>query len=462
MSADASIPASGGEAAIRAAGLSVNSLALESPSAIRSAVPTARSAALAVKPWSESPNARTGYFTGMPVVVFQNWLYERNRHWRLTDGALCVLWCLEFPDARCDYAERFHYVASTRREYNAGRHGAPAPSTPSVAYQRGLASGGRIVQQLPAAAALGAEVPVPRVPLELPTRAPAGSATIGPPNRVATDPEATRRRLSALQAYIEAEVLAPTGTFVCSSFAACRSSHAGLFYEGQLHHVGQHFDASIDGHPFRIAVVGQDYGQGPARRSLAWRYNDVAVETGLQKRFTRADGLPGRNPHMRGTTSLLRLLFGKGLGRDHRDEFVTTAAGELHLYDLFALTDFLLCSAIDADSSSVGSKHSRSTPVMRKNCGRHFARTIEILEPTLVVVQGVTTWQWMQGATAVESALDDTLQFVRIGSHPCLAMRLSHPSAASACWADLTRPYLLDVVVPAVNRARAVLFDTRS
>ncbi len=122
--------------AIHAAGLAVNGLVLESTQDIRAGVAPARTTALAVKSESESTGWKTGELTGLPIAIFQNWLYEQNRDWHFTDGTLAVLWCVEFPNSRSDYAERHHYVASTRTEYNAGRHQSPAPNTPSVAYEK--------------------------------------------------------------------------------------------------------------------------------------------------------------------------------------------------------------------------------------------------------------------------------------------------------------------------------------
>jgi hypothetical protein len=127
-------PASDGKQAVHGAGLTVNSRLLESEEAIRRAVPLAWQAAVAVKTRSESTNWQTGRFTGLSIAIFQNWLYEMNREWHFTDGTLCVLWCLEFPDARCDYPEKRRYIASTRRDYNQGRHQAPAPLVPCAGY----------------------------------------------------------------------------------------------------------------------------------------------------------------------------------------------------------------------------------------------------------------------------------------------------------------------------------------
>jgi hypothetical protein len=130
------VPADGAETAIAAAGRAVNGRDLTTTVQIRRVIPEADHEASTLKRRSESTNWRTGRFTGLPIAIFQNWLYEQNREWRFTDGTLCVLWCVEFPDARSDYAERWHYVASTRTEYNAGRHQANAPEHPCLGYDR--------------------------------------------------------------------------------------------------------------------------------------------------------------------------------------------------------------------------------------------------------------------------------------------------------------------------------------
>lgn len=75
--------------------------------------------------------------------------------------------------------------------------------------------------------------------------------------------------------------------------------------------------------------------------------------SGLKSRYYAGGGHPGRNPHMRGTTSALRILFGNGLGADWEGEFVTTVNGErFHVFDAFALVNVLLCSAGPPRSST--------------------------------------------------------------------------------------------------------------
>jgi hypothetical protein len=129
-------PAGGGREAIHAAGEAVDGLLLDVTPEIRAAIPIARAAADAVKTQSESLRRDMGRYTGMRTAKFQNWLYEQNREWQFRDETLCVLWCVEFPDSKSDYPLHLDYVASTREDYNAGRHQNDRPAEPCVAYDR--------------------------------------------------------------------------------------------------------------------------------------------------------------------------------------------------------------------------------------------------------------------------------------------------------------------------------------
>ena len=294
------VAASGGREAINKAGLAVNHLDLSTPGQIRKAIPAARQAARALKSWSESRDHNSGDFTGLPKAIFQNWLYEQNREWHLTDGTLCVLWSVEFPSATCDYPEKHRYIASTRTAYNKGRHQADAPPVPCVGYDRSgqpLASG--------RSTAPPSRAPNPTAPATTPATDPPRPLAAGqlvpaprlsgrnlplPPGHdtawgLSSDPAATCRRVEALDRYM-ADAVMDDSRFRCSDYAACRDSHRGKFFEGQSHHVGRHYDLALNGGPFRIAVVGQEYGNAPAMVSRETRTNDVVVLTGQRKRFS--------------------------------------------------------------------------------------------------------------------------------------------------------------------------------
>ena len=274
------------------------------------------------------------------------------------------------------------------------------------------------------------------------------------------DLKATRSRLGKLRRYVDTHLL-DQGEFICSMFDACGSSrHPGDdFREGTMSHVGKRFDLSLDGKPLRVVVVGQESGwpkdpqqQLLARRvTLEDRYRQIHDGTGLKRRYYTEPGHPGRNPHMRGTTSALRVIFGKGLGTDFPGEFVEPAHGKpFHIFDAFALVNRLLCSA-GPPQSSQGRPSSR----MFKNCGSHFAATMSILEPTLVIVQGKAVARWVNPVLTPNKTHDEYLHEAQLGQRSVLVCTFSHPSAhGSIRWGDrLDAAYLSAVVVPTLSRA---------
>jgi hypothetical protein len=467
-----STPALLGDEAVQAAGLAVNGLALGSAESIRAAVPIAHQAAVGVKSRSESSGWQIGRFTALPIAIFQNWLYEMNRQWRFTDGCLCVLWCVEFPDARSDYAAKRHYIGSTRRDYNNGKHQAPAPAVPSTAYDQAgnPLVGGRAPSVRPAVefqarpGSRGRPRPAgQRQPLALAQGATGISpASALPPSALSSDPVATAARVAALDAYTERHVLARRG-FCCDHFRECRASHPGAFFEGQLHHVGAHYDLTAHGIPLRIVVVGQEYGNGPGGVPRTTRTVDVVRGSGYLRRF-KADGLhEARNPHMKGTTSVLRLMIGRQPGSDYKGELVRLGDADVHLFEAFALTNFLLCSAISDGERDTGSKRGKSTTTMQRNCAGHFREAMRILEPTVIIAQGKGVRDWMARVVDRARPLAPNVELGTIAGRDCLIGSFAHPSVPSGDnWGtDDRRPYLLNVVAPAVTRIRRELFGSR-
>jgi hypothetical protein len=169
---------------------------------------------------------------------------------------------------------------------------------------------------------------------------------------VRVDLPATRRRIARLRRYVESNLLSE-GQFICPHFDQCRKSRrrGDAFREGIMSHVGRRFDLTVGGEPLRVVVVGQESGlaKGPSattfgrRVAMETRYRQTLNGAGLERRYYAQDGYPGRNPHMRGTTTALRLLLGTGLGTDYEGEFVRPIKGRpFHLFDGFALVNRLL------------------------------------------------------------------------------------------------------------------------
>ena len=255
---------------------------------------------------------------------------------------------------------------------------------------------------------------------------------------IVSSPDRTLERTAQLSQYLRAEVL--NERFLCRSYDVCRASCSDrVFYEGQLPHVGQHYDLQVDGKPTRIVVVGQEYGHGPALVRLEGRAAMI--------RDAAAKGFRGRNPHMKGTTTILRLLLHRNAGDDALNEQLFPNSA-VHIFEGFALVNYLLCSAIESSRGlGVGGAKGLSSPKMRQNCASHFRQTIEILDATIIIAQGIGVGKWIKKAYK----LADRGPIDIIGNAKLLT--LVHPSARSHCWGNSLRSeYLRNTVVPAIAR----------
>jgi hypothetical protein len=272
--------------------------------------------------------------------------------------------------------------------------------------------------------------------------------------RFVTDPKRTARRVRRLRRYTDAEVFGDHG-FVCTSADECRASvfnkKAGAsccYWEGQLSYVGRHYDVSERGLPLRVLIIAMDTGRPPAHVTLGDRRSQVATSAG--KAYS------SRNPHMRGTTSALRVVFGGKPGADRDGEHLNVGGSRpVHVFDAYAMANLRLCSATDGTSSrSVGTK------TMSRNCLRHLAATITILEPTVCIAQGINVRKRLEPILDVETTVSSQLSQVRLAGQSCLLASFTHPSVPNGWqhWGRLTSvPYLTDVVVPTLRLARTRL-----
>lgn len=263
------------------------------------------------------------------------------------------------------------------------------------------------------------------------------------------DEPATRDRLARLDAYFRSNVL-DNKRFVCSSWRDCEASISpgSTFKEGQLSHVGKHYDLERAGQALRIVVVGQEVaGKGKPRTTMDERYARVHDGSGLTLRLDSDGEHKRRNPHMRGTTLALRTILGLP-GTNHATEFLYLDEESVHIFDCFALVNRLLCAA-HLQGTSTG----KSTTTMLNNCERHFRATLEILEPTIVVIQGIKVWKWSQNVLVPVKERSDNLFECDLAGRRVMVAAFTHPSAwGPAGWASPS-PYFKDVVRPTLRRA---------
>lgn len=190
-----------------------------------------------------------------------------------------------------------------------------------------------------------------------------------------SDPVATAVRVKALRRYLDGNVLDPSRRCVCRNLDRCRRSalfdqHGvrrteGVFSDGQLSHLGHHYDLRHNGAELRVLVVAMDTGR--TRRG-------VTLEDRRSEVLRLADGK--RNPHMIGVLHALRLAIGREPGRDRDGEYLRLKGGRsrVHLFDAYAMANLRLCSATDGTSTK-----SLGTATMSRNCLPHLAATIKIL-----------------------------------------------------------------------------------
>ena len=272
-----------------------------------------------------------------------------------------------------------------------------------------------------------------------------------------SDPATTSSRIELLQEYMTGEVLGHDGV-VCWSLDGCERSalldRAGNrrrdveFAGGQLLHVGHHYDLGEGGRALRILVIAMETGRPDEGVGLVHRRVQVAQSAD--------QAMTARNPHMQGVTNALRLAIGRVPGADRAGEMLDLAGDDdpVHLFDAFAMTNIRLCSAF-----ATGTTDSRGTRVMSKNCLRHLVATLEILEPTLCIVQGVDVATDLEPIIGRRWELAPNLAQVTLGGIDTLLATFAHPSArAPLRWGGLSGvPYLYDTVGPAIGVARAAM-----
>lgn len=264
------------------------------------------------------------------------------------------------------------------------------------------------------------------------------------------DERATRARLARLNTYFRSNVL-NNKRFVCSSWRDCESSISldSTFKEGQLSHVGKHYDLRNASQDLRVVVVGQEVaGKGKPRTTMAERYARIHDGSGLTSRFDGDREHKRRNPHMRGTTLALRSIFGLP-GTDHDSEFLSLDGESVHIFDCFALVNRLLCAA-HLESTSTG----KSTKAMMNNCERHFRATLEILQPTIVVIQGIKVWRWSKSVLVPVKKRTENLFECELAGRRVMVAAFTHPSAwGPDRWDSPTSVYFRQVVRPTLRRA---------
>ena len=255
-------------------------------------------------------------------------------------------------------------------------------------------------------------------------------------HKFTADPDSSKGFFGILNEYMESNVLQSNNTFICKHKKECEAScqpEGRNFAPGQLHHVGPLYDIKRDGKPFRIMVSGAEYGRMDDPRSVKERTDDIK-------------DLDPTNPHMNGTLCLLQMLFGE---EPNNGMLKVDVNDEQHsIFRCFSLANFLLCSAPWEEYSAQA-----FTKRTLKNCREHYQKTIEILQPQIIVLQGERGREFFWERYDID--LDyrtPRIERIEVCGKNILVLPLCHPSYQRKAWGGAGYKATKEYVKPAVDQ----------
>ncbi|MDD9854663.1 MAG: hypothetical protein OXU88_00635 [Gammaproteobacteria bacterium] len=229
--------------------------------------------------------------------------------------------------------------------------------------------------------------------------------------------EGSAAYFEALNKYMKCKVLHPQKGFRCKHEKSCKESCRPEqdFYPGQLHHVGKYYDLKRNGKPFRIVISGAEYGVAVKSVSVENRTDEINCL------------IPDKNQHMMGTLFLLQILLGESVKEnDNSLSYAKINGEEIPFFQAFSLANFLLCSAVKN-----GKMQDAYTPTMQENCEEHYRNMLQILQPQIVVLQGVRS-RYFWESNYRKSMTFDPPKIEKIQIEGCendtLILPLYHPS----------------------------------
>ncbi len=270
----------------------------------------------------------------------------------------------------------------------------------------------------------------------------------------------TQARIQRLKQYYEKEILGSQG-FICQCYSECRESVRSIpkYYTGQLSHIGSKYDLQKDGRELRLIITGISYGHNGdfMNMTMEERGRLVVDDVGVECQFYKAANFGCRNPHMRGTTLLLkRILLGEQSLRNYNyasweDEFIGKVGEKQdHIYNMFGLVNLLLCSAV-ADNAE-----DRSSRLMKQNCFRHYIQTLKILEPNLVILQTKGQFEPLLKGAGLEKywrRQNENLGYFKGAGLKFVVCEFYHPAYRRQFWGCKPTAYFQNTVLPTLDVA---------
>lgn len=184
--------------------------------------------------------------------------------------------------------------------------------------------------------------------------------------------ELTEKRINSLSGYFKSELPKQEGKLVPQ----------GYELRTVQPHIGKYYDCLVNKNiletPFRLLVMGLE----------ALDEKGISMEQRSAQILTEAAYLKKSNPYMKGTTLLLQYIIHELLGYDlTENEYIGDSNSiDNHIYNYFAQSNWHITGAF------AGSNKARRNKAMNEIAVENFIKQIEILEPSLVILQGKTIW----------------------------------------------------------------------
>ena len=250
---------------------------------------------------------------------------------------------------------------------------------------------------------------------------------------VVTNQDDSKRYRQSLEKYFSRNVMVPgpNSQFCCEHEEACRDSakrRGKAFRAGQLSYVGDGYAVEIDGRPMRILVVAMQVGTDEVIDM-----NRRSEQMDERKHQCKKD----RNKHMQGVTEVLQVLFGLDPGGSEKIN------EDSHVFDAFAMANSVLCSKLKSDGGRSGSP----TDKMLTNCREHLRQTIVLLEPTIIVSQGIPPKKSLEKiAGSGYEPIRDWTSRVKVNGGTAAPVTVAWVTVGNvqAVWCNLYHPALRD------------------
>ena len=93
------------------------------------------------------------------------------------------------------------------------------------------------------------------------------------------------------------------------------------------------------------------------------------------------------------------------------------------------------------------------TKKMLKNCSEHYQKTIEILQPQIIVLQGTRAREFFLGRYDIDlNYRTPRIETIAVCGKNILVLPLCHPSYRLNAWGGANRKAITNYVKPAVDR----------